>query len=44
VAIEKCSGIAKGIVSSNDILESRREDKELEEAKWRRLDGEGSKK
>jgi hypothetical protein len=36
-AIEKCDGIAKGILTSDDILESRRKDKELEEAKWRRL-------
>jgi len=29
-AIEKCDGIAKGILTSDDILESRRQDKELE--------------
>jgi hypothetical protein len=36
-AIEKCSGIAKGILSSDDILEMRRQDRELEEAQHRRL-------
>jgi methyl coenzyme M reductase gamma subunit len=37
VAIEKCRGIAKGILSSDESLEMRREDFELEEAKYRRL-------
>jgi hypothetical protein len=36
-AIEKCRGIAKGILSSDESLEMRREDFELEEAKYRRL-------
>jgi hypothetical protein len=36
-AIEECSGIACGILTSDDILESRREDLALEEAKWQRL-------
>jgi hypothetical protein len=36
-AIEKCSGIAKGIFSSDDIIEMRRKDKELEDAQLRRL-------
>jgi hypothetical protein len=36
-AIEKCWGIAKGILSSDESLEMRREDLELEEAKYRRL-------
>jgi hypothetical protein len=36
-AIEKCSGIAKGILSSDDMLEMRRKDRELEEAQYRRL-------
>jgi hypothetical protein len=36
-AIEKCRGIAKGIASSNDILENRRKDKELEDAQLRRM-------
>jgi hypothetical protein len=36
-AIEKCWGIAKGILSSDESLEMRREDFELEEAKYRRL-------
>jgi hypothetical protein len=36
-AIEKCSGIAKGILSSDDILAMRRKDRELEEAQHRRL-------
>jgi hypothetical protein len=35
--IEKCWGIAKGILSSDESLEMRREDFELEEAKYRRL-------
>jgi hypothetical protein len=36
-AIEKCRGIAKGVLSSDEILEWRREDKALGEAKYRRL-------
>jgi hypothetical protein len=36
-AIEKCRGIAKGILSSDDILENRRKDKELEDVQLRRL-------
>ncbi|MDR1128854.1 MAG: hypothetical protein LBL20_06040 [Treponema sp.] len=36
-AIEKCRGIAKGVLSSDESLEMRREDFELEEAKYRRL-------
>ncbi|MDR1174156.1 MAG: hypothetical protein LBK83_01630, partial [Treponema sp.] len=36
-AIEKCWGIAKGVLSSDESLEMRREDFELEEAKYRRL-------
>jgi hypothetical protein len=36
-AIEKCSGIAKGVLSSDEVLEMRREDLELEEAKYRRI-------
>jgi hypothetical protein len=36
-AIEKCWGIAKGILSSDEALEMRREDLELEEAKYRRI-------
>jgi hypothetical protein len=38
-AIEKCWGIAKGVLSSDEILEWRREDKALEEAKYQRLYG-----
>jgi hypothetical protein len=36
-AIEKCRGIAKGVLSSDEALEMRREDLELEEAKYRRI-------
>jgi predicted nucleic acid-binding protein len=36
-AIEKCRGIAKGVLSSDEILENRRKDKELEDAQLRRL-------
>jgi hypothetical protein len=36
-AIEQCSGIAKGILSSDEIIAMRRKDKELEEAQFRRL-------
>jgi hypothetical protein len=36
-AIEKCRGIAKGVLSSEESLAMRREDLELEEAKHRRL-------
>jgi methyl coenzyme M reductase gamma subunit len=36
-AIEKCRGIAKGILSSDEIIEMRRKDKELEDAQYRRL-------
>jgi hypothetical protein len=36
-AIEKYRGIAKGVLSSDESLEMRREDFELEEAKYRRL-------
>jgi hypothetical protein len=36
-AIEKCRGIAKGVLSSDESLEMRREDMELEEAKYRRI-------
>jgi hypothetical protein len=36
-AIEKCNGIAKGILSSDEIIVMRREDKTLEDARFRRL-------
>jgi hypothetical protein len=36
-AIGKCSGIAKGVLSSDESLAWRREDLRLEEAKHRRL-------
>jgi hypothetical protein len=36
-AIKNCWGIAKGVLSSDESLEMRREDFELEEAKYRRL-------
>ncbi|MDR1149285.1 MAG: hypothetical protein LBK66_11705 [Spirochaetaceae bacterium] len=36
-AIEKCKGIAKGILSSDEIIAMRRKDKELEDAQFRRL-------
>jgi hypothetical protein len=36
-AIGKCWGIAKGVLSSDESLEMRREDLELEEAKYRRI-------
>jgi hypothetical protein len=36
-AIEKCHGIAKGVLSSAEALEMRREDLELEEAKYRSI-------
>jgi hypothetical protein len=36
-AVEKCRGIAKGVLSSDESLEWRREDLELEEAKYRRI-------
>jgi hypothetical protein len=36
-AIKRCSGIAKGVLSSDEALAMRREDLELEEAKYRRL-------
>ncbi|MDR1445848.1 MAG: hypothetical protein LBI90_03010, partial [Treponema sp.] len=36
-AIEKCWGIAKGVLSSDESLAMRREDLELEEAKYRRI-------
>jgi hypothetical protein len=37
-AIEKCWGIAKGVLSSDESLAMRREDLELEEAKSVRID------
>jgi hypothetical protein len=40
-AIEKCWGIAEGVLSSDEILKWRREDKALEESDYRRLSGEG---
>jgi hypothetical protein len=36
-AIEKCRGIAKGILSSDEIIAMRRKDKELEDMQYRRL-------
>jgi hypothetical protein len=36
-AIEKCRGIAKGILSSDEIIEMRRKDKKLEDEQYRRL-------
>jgi hypothetical protein len=36
-AIKKCWGIANGVLSSDESLEMRREDLELEEAKYRRI-------
>jgi hypothetical protein len=36
-AIEKCWGIAKGVLSSDESLEMRRKDLELEETKYRRI-------
>jgi hypothetical protein len=36
-AIEKCNGIAKGILSSDEIIAMRREDKTLEDTRFRRL-------
>jgi hypothetical protein len=43
-AIENCAGLTEGILTSDDILESRREDLALEEAKWQRLYGKEGKK
>ncbi|MDR3283860.1 MAG: hypothetical protein LBS97_01620 [Treponema sp.] len=43
-AIENCAGLTEGILTSDDILESRREDLALEEAKWERLYGKEGKK
>jgi hypothetical protein len=36
-AIEKCRGIAKGVLSSDEIIAMRRRDKEFEDAQRRRL-------
>jgi hypothetical protein len=36
-AIEKCRGIAKGVLSSDEFLEMRRKDKELEDAQYRKM-------
>jgi hypothetical protein len=36
-AIEKCWGIAKGVLSSDEFLEMRRKDKELEDAQYRKM-------
>jgi hypothetical protein len=36
-AIEKCRGIIKGVLSSDEFLEMRREDERLEEARYRRM-------
>jgi hypothetical protein len=36
-AIEKCNGIVKGILSSDEIIAMRREDKALEDVRFRRL-------
>jgi hypothetical protein len=36
-AIEECDGIAQGILSSDELLENRRKDKELEDAQLRRM-------
>jgi methyl coenzyme M reductase gamma subunit len=36
-AIEKCRGIAKGVLSSDEIIAMRHKDKELEDVQYRRL-------
>jgi len=36
-AIEKCLGIAKGVLSSDEFLEMRRKDKELEDTQYRKM-------